>query len=258
MELFEACISWIKSSSNHSELTKEILHAELGDLMKKIRFGSMSTKEIASLIPFCGNLFSVDEYQELIQLIGLDEYQPKMLTADRRKRAETIIPNDSPLIECDRLISTYCSVQEYYVKDIETTVFSCNQPLLLIAFICTGIFGHGSSTYKHITETISTAIEVIEQCGQSHSETVLHTQETILLCNRMPQITLAKPILIKPRHKYNIRMQQSPPFGCCTGSLLKSEVQIQPDITVRFHDDPGVGDDEVARGLISKLDFNKF
>lgn len=257
-QLFEACIAWVKSTSNENKLTKKIIQLEMGDLMKKIRFGSMSTKEFASLIPSYGNLFSIDEYKDLIQIIGSDEYQPKIFTGDRRKRAGTTIPNKSSIIACNRLISAHCSVKPYDIKDIETTVFSCNQTLILSAFTCGSILKFVRPNYNLFEQNLPTAAEIIEQCDQSRSEVVLYSKQNISLRSSGTKITLDKPILIKPRHKYKIRMQQSPPDSCCSGGLLKSEVPIQPDITVRFHDDPVVGTDKVARGLISVLYFNVF
>ncbi|XP_055317521.1 BTB/POZ domain-containing protein 3-like [Sitodiplosis mosellana] len=188
-ELFEACISWVKSSSNQNELTREIVHAELGGLMNKIRFGSISSKEIASLIPSHGDLFSIDEYKDIVQMMGSDEYQPKVFTEVRRKRAETTNPNNSPTIECNRLISKYCSIKIYNIKDVETTVFSCNRPLLLTAFMCDNLFESISKNVIRIKENVPTKVEVIEQCGPSRSEVVLHNEETVLLHNEPTQIT---------------------------------------------------------------------
>ncbi|XP_055326078.1 BTB/POZ domain-containing protein 6-A-like, partial [Sitodiplosis mosellana] len=51
IELFEACISWVKAASKQNVLTKEIVQAHLGDLFHEIRFGSMSLQAFAALIP---------------------------------------------------------------------------------------------------------------------------------------------------------------------------------------------------------------
>lgn len=58
---------------------------------------------------------------------------------------------------------------------------------------------------------------------------------------------------------YEIRMNQTVPHSdCCLGGLRKSEVQIEPDITVNFHRDSFVeSDPKIYRGLITTLKFTK-
>lgn len=257
MDLFAACISWVKSSSSQDEVTKEIVHAELGDLMDKIRFGSMSPEQFGSLIPSYGDLFSVDEYKDIIQMITSKDYIPQSFTNDRRKRTRMIIPNNILVLKCSRLISRFCSLWPYYIKDVETIAFSCNQALLLNSVVCDNIFKYTSNNFLRFEESLPTTVWITESSDSTGSseEVVLHSQETVLHHNKPTPIILSNLILIKSGYIYKIQIQQSPPDSCCTGGLYKSEVEIEPGTMVQFYDDPVVGKDEVSRGLISAVQF---
>lgn len=80
VQVFHACMDWVKVASGQDELTKELLRNHMGDLFYDIRFGSMQLQEFADLLPSYGNLFTADEYQEIIQTIASKEFQPKMFS----------------------------------------------------------------------------------------------------------------------------------------------------------------------------------
>ncbi|XP_055306128.1 BTB/POZ domain-containing protein 3-like [Sitodiplosis mosellana] len=70
VEVFKACIAWVKAASGQQIVTKEIVQTHLGNLFYAIRFGLMKIHEFAALVPEYDNLFSKEEYKEIIQMIG--------------------------------------------------------------------------------------------------------------------------------------------------------------------------------------------
>lgn len=96
-QVFHACMYWIKVASGQDELTKQLLDNHLGDLFYEIRFGSMKLHEFADLLPSYGNLFTTDEYQEIIQMIASSEFQPKMFKRASRQKPISLYFDSIPV-----------------------------------------------------------------------------------------------------------------------------------------------------------------
>lgn len=62
-------MSWLKADSNQTELSKEIVQENLGDISYDIRFGSMTMKEFQGLNSSYGDLFSVCDKRDIIRMI---------------------------------------------------------------------------------------------------------------------------------------------------------------------------------------------
>ncbi|XP_055303106.1 BTB/POZ domain-containing protein 6-B-like [Sitodiplosis mosellana] len=92
VELFEACMSWVKTATEKNDLTKELVQAQLGDSLYNIRFGSMSFEEFGTLVPTYGQLFTTTEYVDIIQMITNKEFQSNKFNQNREKRCDS----DSP------------------------------------------------------------------------------------------------------------------------------------------------------------------
>ncbi|RZK61922.1 MAG: hypothetical protein EOO85_32855 [Pedobacter sp.] len=84
-----------------------------------------------------------------------------------------------------------------------------------------------------------------------------YNEEQMFETRRATRVTLPKPIVIRPELKYEIQIEIQLPSTetLCTANTYNREVLIEPDITVKFHNDPIIGDD--ARGLICSLEFNR-
>lgn len=130
--VFEACMSWVKHASQQEEVTKEHVQAHLGDLFYQIRYRSMTSKQFASLLSSYGHLFSGNECKEILQLVENDEYQPSLFTGKHRMSSDEW--NTSRIIKCNRHdgIAPYA----YSVKNVESTTFSVNKPLLFGRMMC--------------------------------------------------------------------------------------------------------------------------
>lgn len=89
--VFGALMSWVKAASGKEELTKGIVQTHLSDLFYKIRFRSMGYDEFVSLLPAFGQLFTADEFNEILQMIGNENFQPKIFNTLHRTPTTHII-----------------------------------------------------------------------------------------------------------------------------------------------------------------------
>lgn len=159
-------------------------------------------------------------------------------------------------ISCNRLLSNKSSCVPYFIKNIETTTFSTNEPFLLVKLTCSKLLERCDGIFKTLKE-VPTEITIVQlrNAIDSERDAILYKKKANLLSQIPTCIQLSRPILIKPGRRYEIRLKQNPPHKCCTAALLKSEVRIGSDIVIQFHDDSRVEGDTVARGTILNLVF---
>ncbi|XP_055317508.1 BTB/POZ domain-containing protein 2-like isoform X1 [Sitodiplosis mosellana] len=255
-DVFEACMAWVRNASEEENLTKEIVKTHLGELFYAIYYPSISIEVFANLDPSYGGLFTLDEYREIVQLIGNKNFQAKLFNGTRRQRFKGIVCDKALEIDCTRAIANKYSFVPYYIKNIETTRFSTNEPLALTSFYCTKTMIYQNGTYENLKEKLPSEVSVV-YVSATGKEFVLHNSTTNLKLDDISRISLAKPILIKPGLMYEIRFKQTPPNNCCTGIQMKTEIQLEPDVTVQFHNDPIPENDGIARGLLRGLVLNR-
>lgn len=261
-EIFEACMTWVKRASKQDQLTIEIVRDKLGDLFYKIRFGSMPLKDISRILASYGTLFSTNEYKTIMEMCMPGESQSLLFCESRQKTSKAVTWNDKDLIRCDRyeyLVRNPPSTKStYFVKEIETTTFSSDKPLMLAAVGHALIFQHGKR-FTSGGEDIPTEVSIIEIDPSDSSESVvLPVEKAVLKYKGSLDITLSKLIFIKPNFLYKIRLEQSPPQKCCLDrEYLKSKVNMmQTNIifsgeTIEHEDEF----DKYSRGLITGLQF---
>lgn len=254
--LFNACMLWIKAASNQTNLSREIVRRYFGDLFYKIRFESMSMEDFNSIQKSYGCLFTSDEYNRIVETI---ELRSSVLNIDCSRKNHYQIEIDSDLI-CDRSLSTVYLSQPYYIKDVESTIFSCNEFILLCAFSCQPLCTYKNGRYYGHVKELTTTVSIFRYGSNNASD------GQICYANTIDEITIKSSgqelrhnafIPIQPGFIYEIRLEQIPPQGYCTGLALKSEVHLSDNITVNFHNDPYNGLSE-GRGLIHRLYFKKF
>lgn len=254
VELFEALIKWIKGQSEQEELTKEIVQGQYGDLWHEVRFGSMTLDTFSALDPSYGALFTSNELREIIQMFNSEQFEPKIFQRNRRFNLPSLW-DENAMIKCDRLIKETDSPN--YLKNTETTTFTFNKPVLLGAFSCMPVFSNYKNIFVGMNEDLPSEITITKSTNlinTNERNVVLFVGTTKLLASGRTRIILKRPILIQPGFIYQIQMKQTPPKNYYTRGILKTEVGILPDISVKFHNDPvfngGVG------GLIDELHFN--
>lgn len=350
MDIFDACMSWVRAASKQDVLTKELVHSHLGHLFYAIRFASMKMKDVANLTSPYGFLFSFDEYKEIIQLIELPAFQPQFFAATKRE-----LPwNKDTVVLCDRSILNRPNTFVKPIRKIEATAFSTNEPILLGSLICTSLADQRerrspTARAKQLVEV--TIVEIsgadIDESDQDDDDddlipelmnnnsfvrnesfsiaprriepaTVQNTNAGENRVNNMqpvpvpasipmpisiPQdsdtddeeedeqqennnetndndddydliyekrisnlkvylrsksrtkIMLSKPVLIRPGFLYEIRIQQTPNKNFYNAKQLKTVVQQEPDVKIRFH--PDSIHNIKKYGMIVGLEFNR-
>ncbi|XP_055325984.1 BTB/POZ domain-containing protein 6-B-like [Sitodiplosis mosellana] len=256
IELFEACMSWVKATGKQDNLTKELVQTQLGQLFYEIRFGSMALDEFTALVPTNGQLFTNTEYTDIIQSITNKEFNAAMFNGNREKRCDLDPWNEKNEIKCIRFSSLRYSTKPYFLKNLETTKFTTNEPLLLKSIGLDVIKRYSSGKYINC-EDVPTAITIVEVSGSDDfkKEVDKYNGKANMKSSDFISVKMPKPILVKPGFMYEFRLKQNPPKYCAIGGLLKSEVQVDNGITIQFHDDPLIPDDITSTGLIYKLRF---
>ncbi|XP_031639405.1 uncharacterized protein LOC116351445 [Contarinia nasturtii] len=257
-EVFKACMRWVKNVSKN-KLTREIIQVHLGELFFKIRFNSMTLHQFADLIRnnMYGGLFLADEYREIVQSIAKQyNFNPTIFNQNHRIPFENL--PFSEMIKCDRLLSLDFARTPYYIKSVEKTQFSINHPMLLKQIECSIISIYASNQYYPV-EDLQTELEIIQVsvAAPGGDKVVLHRGNYHLTNFCARNITLTKPILVRPGFLYEIQLKQSPPPNCSTGDILKLKVQLDSNINVQFHHDSYMKIDKVARGVVRKLGFHR-
>lgn len=87
--VFQASMEWVKATSKQEVVTKDLVNEHLSDLFHEIRFGAMTIEEFAKLTTSYGELFTRDEYQEIVQTIVLKEFEPKIFKKNARRIEDT-------------------------------------------------------------------------------------------------------------------------------------------------------------------------
>lgn len=228
--VFNACIAWIKDKCERKAITREMIQLHLGDLFYEIRFGLMTLDEFVHLTPSYGKLFSLDEYQEIVQTIASKKYHPKIF---KRFRYPSKCDGNAFLgsIRCVRFNSEI-------LRPIERISFSTNKPILLGGIELMAINGNDS---------IPTEMSIMRTC-QLGTVQILHSQNTTISCKLSQLVALNKLIKVEPGFRYSITFkQQSKRFAVETRNELKLPGS---NVVIKF--------DECSPGgeLVTRLRFN--
>lgn len=251
VELFEALMKWAKAKSAPEELTQDIFHCRYCDLAHEIRFGLMTIEEVAKIDSLYGNIFSIEEFREIIQMMASEEFQPKIFHHNRKNRFQSFEWDKCDVIECNFVYTEELDQKPYYLKSVEETAFKTNQSFLLRSFTCIDLSMYDDGDYHHMDEKKLLSTFKIVQYNDADDEVVLYDGKAELSTDYKSFIPLERPILIRSGFIYQIQMQQTVPEKCCTHVILKSVVNIKPDITVLFE---GSGD-TMARGIIERMEM---
>ncbi|XP_031629233.1 uncharacterized protein LOC116344701 [Contarinia nasturtii] len=251
IELFEACMTWVKTASKRKYLTGKIVKAYMGDLFYKIRFGSMPFKDIGNIMVEYTELFTPDEFKIILQKTVPGEFHSYNFCNSRQIPTKPILcQRNQDVVHCNRNhTSINVDATDFVIKNIETTTFSSDKPLIFSAFGC---------SYLGDKElVIPTEITIFEINTFDLSEKIVLEKENTIL---KPFITLSKLIFIKPKCLYRIIMKQTPPPN--TSYSIKKYRKMNTkmdgrDINMEFHDRVECEDDNGKYG-ISIIDTMQF
>lgn len=223
-KVFKACLAWVEENFLHSGMIRD----HLGDLFYDIRFGAMTIGEFSALLPSYQHLFLVNEYAEIIQVFGSEEFRPQIF--ERRSRH---VPSDeNRIVECNRVIpNDSITIPAYCRLDFsETSTFSVNQTVLIDGFTHAQIRARFGSS---ISGTVTLCQWTDERKFQ-----IIHEQDIDLLSDVYRYVRFLYPVLIKPGFKHMIRFNRDPPYHNSQYKCrrLLAEVKLDSGLDVQFHD----------------------
>ncbi|XP_031637915.1 BTB/POZ domain-containing protein 6-B-like [Contarinia nasturtii] len=254
--IFDGCMAWAKAACIQKGLYENDMHnirSELGDLFYEIRFGDMTLEMFNARVDLYEGLFSMEEFRDIIRMIGSKDYQPPKFNRNLRNRKPKQ-PIEKQLL-CDRIDRSEIGLTEYR-KNCVPTVFSTNRLLYLKDIYCGTLFDE-TNTHAVCTMQVGELIDVFEEfrsvnyCCQINLNSVSETK-----------IELPTPVVIKPDAIYGIVLQiglnhkHGHKYRSCL--KLKHDVQLDDGIAIRFYD---IENDLINNGpmcdLVTKLNFER-
>lgn len=101
--VFDACISWAQNfcCDNDMDPNNEHLRVALGDVLYEIRFDTMAFEDFVKYYRPFKTLFTEDEREEILQLIGkIADFEPQWFKCTRTDQPAS--PRDNNAMECDK------------------------------------------------------------------------------------------------------------------------------------------------------------
>lgn len=249
--VFNACIVWAKAACERERLDGNDgrnLREKLGYVLYQIRFRSMTFDEFSARLTTAPGLFTVEELEEIIQMVRSIDYKTKIFSGKTRLTTTySRDPND--ILKCklepSQVNGPYA--QKLYVENVEKTTFSVTKPLLLGEFACVAMKGQ----YQGFAVPKS-KLKITEKpfgSGDSNSaEGRIRTNTAVILKEFETHFVLTKPIQINPGFLYEICLENAFNKMFLKTNVFEQTVKHIDDITIQFHD---------RHGIISGLYFNR-
>lgn len=267
VEVFEACMAWAKAKSEQNVLSKEIVDAQLGDTYYKIRFASMTIQQLCALQEKYDSVLSSD-FITITKIIAGPKFRTdRFVTTTRQFKRNT-----NAVIKAEREpLSLF--FDSYECLNLKPK-FSTNVPLILDSFVCLAVFvEYDCDVNVDLRWNMSVGVTITETPGSdSKTEKVLCHMDAVLKFDET-HIALPQPILIRPGFLYSICFGAFANGYAFRAKLFKQKLRLEPDIIVKFHDEPAFDDsdedtddegdssedaDDTAYGFLSQLNFNNF
>lgn len=251
VDVFDACLTWAKhaceqNDSNANDAAN--LRVELGDVLKLIRFGSMTNDEfLMRYVPLKG-LFTSDEFEDIMLTISVNGYKPKIFDQIPRRKLGTVYSMWNCLCQRNRLSCIRSERRLITIRNPEVTSFSSNGYLMLkgirTAIIHSGRF---ESIESKVDVTIIKRDDLTFRSNQAPK--ILYQKTSTIIEN---QLILPKPILVEPNFLYEVCLG-SRLTRCSYHSDYQSTVDMGDRIRIQFHRNPTLDYDNSANGWISAL-----
>lgn len=259
-DIFDACIAWARAACKRNNFNPDVpenIRAQLKESMYQIRFSSMTKEERSACISSCRGLFTIEELEEIICMVGNEKIfrTKKFNWTARNHKCELVCSRFQP---SNRDTSASSSHVKYNFKQVERTTLKSNTKLKLMGFICEGSeFTH---TEWHERERNLIAPMQTYPVNVSIFETdrsIFNGRATLDFSEKREFVnydsnkatyTLSLPLLLRAncRHTIEIQFERQPRLhNYCE---LKSQVHVDDDISIEF---------EGTRGAISCLHLQR-
>lgn len=252
VEVFEACMAWVRAQSKQITPSRKVVRKFLGDLYYAIRFASMSIAEFCALeCKFTGVLAS--DFKKIIHMIAGQQEKPLKFNLNPRFAKW----NPNGIIECDRK-SQNGTLGRFALLATETVTFSTSQVLLLGGFACGRIMVNGrNASDRNLRANFPVKVKITEQLMMTDDKA---TAKMISNFNAELQsmeidVLLPRPVVIRPEFIYTICIGTFPDEHVSYAHELKHKVHVDADIDVQFHN--CFAENGKIFELISMVKFNR-
>lgn len=256
--VFDACISWAKNFCTENDMdpnSNAHLREALGDLLYEIRFDTMAFEEFIKYYRPFKSLFTEDEREEILQLIGkISDFHPQWFKRIQSEHSASPTNDDDTecskskkmkMDTCSRIFVKVSSQTPYHQNLTYKTSFSTSNDCELDAILCGTLYDDnpfvGIQSLFDGSQNQSIHVKIIEkdpleECSFGHTifdeEKVLTFYNDQEACVKLPQ-----PIHISPISIYDISIKFSDRIYIQTYEF-KNDIDIGHGI-VRFYDNIG-------------------
>lgn len=256
--VFDACISWAQNfcaENQQDPNNNEHLREVLGDLLYEIRFDTMKFEEFIQYYQPFRNLFTEDEREEILKLIGkIKDFQPQwfkciehpIATLSSTIEADECSESEkNNMITCNRVFVKMSSQTPY--QGVYKTSFSCTNPLELDAIFCGTLYNDSDDAIVENRvenhHTHPARVKIIEKTSSNEfssvCEHIVYEEQIELTFQTHVEacIKLRESISITPFTIYEISITFFGPIYLQTYEY-KDHINIENGI-IRFYDDFG-------------------
>lgn len=158
VEVFHACMAWVKAKSGQNTLTKQLIHTHLNDLQYEIRFASMTTKEFCALEAKYSAVLR-DDFHAIINSIASSSIQSGAFNKHPRQANW----NENDIITCDRVLNDEDKRYGFILSAEYRATFSTNKLLLLGQFMCNKLFVSRTKPSRDLRSDLSVEVSIEEK-----------------------------------------------------------------------------------------------
>lgn len=255
-DIFDACITWAKAAcerNGKNPLDPENIRAQLKDSIYQIRFNSMTKEEAADCISSFRGIFTNEELEEIIFMIGR---KPKVRSKNFNWTARNLRlqRKNKRELTCSRRPFTLQISHNF--KLVEQTTFTSNKLLVLNGFTCEGfeLQSDQRSQWDPVTEMRCPVNVKISKINPNDDEDIdelysrqmtlqftQHENNNAFWMSKWAHAKLDSAILIQPKCKYTIKIQfqAQPQIFIYRTLTLKQRVRVDHNIIMQFDDNGG-------------------
>ncbi|XP_055322465.1 BTB/POZ domain-containing protein 6-like [Sitodiplosis mosellana] len=272
-DIFDACIGWAKAACRRNGIDQHNplnVRAQVGESLYQIRFGSMTIGNAATCITSCPGLFSADELQEIMCLVGHKNYSG-VTRFNWTPRYFSLKRDASHELMCNRY-SGFRSNHDYYYYSFHKTEFhkfTCNRRVLLKGFTCEcdqrvrktasyTIVEMNSVEDSNIRCNERKPLEFFDEVKRSKFSYSSRQGQCIDIIHHKSykaSVKLNNAILIRPGYTYTMNIEfEKEPQNLRRRCFFKNKVRVDHDIVFQFYESKGI----VSSIMLSRLDNRKY
>ena len=136
------------------------------------------------------------------------------------------------------------------------TTFSTNEPIMLTGLVFESLRILREGKWRDdVIEDLGTEITITKYSDIYGGKKMLSKEAARLHCGCSTVVTLTKPILARPWNKYRIKLNHTFSGHSYKMATLKTEVQLDPNIIIQFHNDAKTTVSEIPTSAIIALRF---